>query len=102
MLKIHNIAHNIKCDMFQHDILEVLLGIIAYVQRSKEENRQDHHQEGEHRVGTAKTKMGDMSRNVLEKKEVESRCTMYVSVRMKSVTMQARPMSHFKCRDHKL
>ena len=66
VLKTHNIVHNIKCDMFQRDILQVLLGIIAYVQRRKEENRQDHHQEGEHRAGTAKTKMGDMSRNVLE------------------------------------
>ena len=67
VLKIHNIAHNIKCDTYQHDILQVLLGVIAYVQRRMEENRQEHHQEGEHRVGTAKMKMGGMSRNVMEK-----------------------------------
>ena len=68
VLKIHNIAHNIKCDMLQHDILQVLLGVITYVQRRMEQNRKEHHQDGEYRVGTAKTKMGGMGRNVMEKK----------------------------------
>ena len=103
VFKIHNnIAYNIKCDMYQSDILQVLLGVIAYVQRRMKENRQEHHQEGEHRVGTAK-KMGGMSRNVLEKKGggemYNARMVVYGC---NSVTMKARPMSQFIRRDHKL
>ena len=45
VFKIHNnITHNIKCDTVQGDTLQVLLGIITYVQRKMKENRQEHHQ----------------------------------------------------------
>ena len=40
----NNIAHNIKCDTFQSDPLQMLLGIITYVQREWRRNRQELHQ----------------------------------------------------------
>ena len=35
----NNFARNIKCDTFQSDTLQVLLGIIAYVQRRMEKKQ---------------------------------------------------------------
>ena len=103
VFKIHNnIAHNIKGDTFQSDILQGLLGVITYVHKRIEEKQtrapsgrgaQSWHSKNEN--GRHEQKCDG------ENKKVESRCTMY-SVRIKSVTMQARPMSQFKCRDHKL
>ena len=40
VLKTHNnIAYNVKCDTFQSDILQVLLGVITYVHKRIEEKQ---------------------------------------------------------------